>query len=85
MNTQELHDTLLSLDGLSLAEIERHLDVGNIEASMNNKRWWRVRRNGATKRWVTRPKEFRIPVKAGLRSCAYICHHNLQHYRLRSV
>lgn len=31
-----------------------------------------VRRNGRTKTWVTRPGEFRIPVKYGFRECFYI-------------
>lgn len=30
------------------------------------------RRNGETKLWKTRPDEFRVPVKFGLRRCAYI-------------
>src|SRR5690349_3563608 len=30
------------------------------------------RRNGATKTWVTRPAEFRVPVKYGLRGYGYI-------------
>jgi hypothetical protein len=32
----------------------------------------RWRRNGKTKTWKTRPTEFRIPVKFGLRSYDYI-------------
>jgi hypothetical protein len=32
----------------------------------------RWRRNGATKLWKTRPDEFRIPVKYGLRDYSYI-------------
>jgi hypothetical protein len=34
------------------------------------------RQNGAIKRWKTRPEEFRIPVKNGLRNYAYITHEN---------
>jgi hypothetical protein len=30
------------------------------------------RRNGKTKRWKTRPAEFQIPVKYGLKECFYI-------------
>lgn len=37
------------------------------------KRW---RRNGRTKTWKTRPGEFRIPVKHGLRSYGYITEYN---------
>ena len=36
-----------------------------------------VRRNGATKTWKTRPGEFRIPVKAGLKSCGEVTHTSL--------
>ncbi len=31
-----------------------------------------LRRNGATKTWKTRPDEFRIPVKFGLRGYSYL-------------
>ena len=64
--------------------IETALDAGQIETEMNSGRWWRLRRNGMTKTWKTRPGEFRIPVKAGLRACAYIDHSNMNsgHYRL---
>lgn len=61
---------------LSLAQIEEALDTGLIEALMTSGRWWRVRRNGATHTWKTRPGHFRIPVKAGLRACAYLTHEN---------
>lgn len=30
------------------------------------------RRNGVTKTWVTRPDEFQVPIKYGLRDCSYI-------------
>lgn len=36
----------------------------------------RVRRMGRTKTWKTRPGEFRIPVKYGLRDSFYIDHTN---------
>ena len=36
----------------------------------------RCRRNGATKRWATRPDEFRIPVKHGMYSHFYIDNRN---------
>ena len=32
----------------------------------------RCRVNGACKTWVTRPEDFRLPVKHGLRDCFYI-------------
>lgn len=57
---------------LPLDRVEALLDAGVIHARMSNGRYWRIRRNGATKRWVTRPGKFRIPVKAGLCTCGYI-------------
>lgn len=36
----------------------------------------RARVNGACKTWKTRPDEFRLPVKYGLRECFYIDHNN---------
>ena len=32
----------------------------------------RARVNGAVKTWKTRPGEYRIPIKYGLRECSYI-------------
>lgn len=42
----------------------------------NENRTERWRRNGATKVWVTRPNEFRVPIKFGLRDYAYLTHDN---------
>lgn len=36
----------------------------------------RCRVNGACKTWKTRPAEFRLPVKHGLRQCFYITQDN---------
>ena len=47
------------------------LDEGKLERRMPNS-WWRVRRNGKTKRWKTRPWAWRIPVKMGFSQFAYI-------------
>ena len=58
-------------------EIETALDQGRLQAHMSNGNWWDVRRNGSTKTWKTRPTEFRIPVKMGLRSCDYIDQNNM--------
>ena len=35
------------------------------------------RRNGMTKTWVTRPGEFRVPIKYGLRGYSYIDQFNV--------
>lgn len=32
----------------------------------------RVRVNGACKTWKTRPQQFKLPVKYGIRDCGYI-------------
>lgn len=53
-------------------ELELALDSGQLFAKMLNGNWWKLRRNGKTKLWKTRPADFRVPVKAGLRSCAQL-------------
>jgi hypothetical protein len=63
---------------MTLPEIEAALAAGHIFARMSNGREWRVRRNGQTKIWKTRPGEFRIPVKAGLRAYGSIEHDNFE-------
>lgn len=56
---------------MTLQEIEAALKAGEITwRSAGNP--WRVRRNGATKLWKTRPVDYKIPVKVGYRSFAYI-------------
>lgn len=56
-------------------QIELALDTGHLWAAMRrNGRYWKLRRNGATQRWKTRPAEYRIPVKCGLKSCASVTH-----------
>lgn len=42
----------------------------------------RVRRNGKIKLWKTRPTEFRLPVKYGLRDHFYIDHNNVNEWVL---
>lgn len=49
-------------------QIEQALADGHLWAAMRNGRYWRLRRNGQTQLWKTRPAEFSIPVKAGLRA-----------------
>lgn len=45
----------------------------------------RCRRNGKTKLWVTRPTEFRIPVKYGLREHFYIDHNNAHNWEAKII
>ena len=53
-------------------EVESALDQHHVWGAMRNGRWWKVRRNGQTKLWKTRPDDWSIPVKAGLKSHAYL-------------
>lgn len=67
----------------TLAQIETALDAGLIETQMANGNWWRVRRNGQTKTWKTRPTEFSIPVKIGFNRYGAITHQSLNSPELR--
>jgi len=62
----------------NMQRIEAALDSGKLEVSVGKDRWWKARRNGATKTWKTRPGEFSIPVKAGLRTTGRIDHDTLE-------
>ena len=46
--------------------VDELLDGGRLEVAMAYGRWWRLRRNGATRRWKRDPRRVRVPVKAGL-------------------
>ena len=48
-------------------QIEYVLDHGLLYVRMKSGNLWQMRRNGRTQTWKTRPKDYRIPVKAGLR------------------
>ena len=52
--------------------IEDALGRGDLWAAMRNGRYWKLRRNGATQLWKTRPNDFRIPVKCGFKTCTRI-------------
>lgn len=62
-----------------LKQIEEALEAGQLWACMGGGHYWRCRRNGRTKLWKTRPGEFRIPIKAGFRSCGYVTHRSNVH------
>ena len=47
-----------------------------------NKTPLKVRRNGATKTWKTRPNEFKVPVKYGLYEYAYITQDNAHEWQV---
>lgn len=61
-------------------QIETALSEGRLWAAMRNGRYWRLRRNGATQLWKTRPFDYRIPVKAGLKSYGNVTHTSLVAY-----
>jgi hypothetical protein len=42
----------------------------------------RARLNGKVKLWKTRPEEFRIPVKYGLKQCFYITQDNINEWEI---
>jgi hypothetical protein len=44
--------------------IDAMLDAGKIETAMRNGKWWRIRRNGATKHWKRDANRICIPYKA---------------------
>lgn len=53
---------------MTLQDLEAALDSGQLQVQMANDRWWTLRRNGRTRTWTSRPNDYRIPVKAGLRA-----------------
>ena len=51
----------------SAPSIEHLLSAGQLFVRMTSGNYWRLRRNGATKRWKRDPMRYRIPLKAGLK------------------
>lgn len=70
---------------VSRQQVEQALDEGKLFVRMRNGNNWRVRRNGQTQRWVTRPDDFRIPCKAGLKLTFQIMHTDLSTFDLHFV
>lgn len=66
------------------ADAEAALDAGRLFAVMANGRFWRCRRNGKTQTWKTRPDDYRIPVKAGLKATGAIEPHTLHQFRVET-
>jgi hypothetical protein len=51
-------------------ELETALDRGRLQIqSVNDGRWFDIRRNGATKTWKRDPHKVEIPCKVGFREC----------------
>jgi hypothetical protein len=59
-------------------DFEESLAAGNVYVCVGNGRFWLARRNGATKFWKTRPLDWMVPVKMGLRAHAQITHESFQ-------
>jgi hypothetical protein len=70
---------------ITRANVELLLDAGLLQAAMGNGRWWGIRRNGRTQFWKRAPHRFRVPIKAGLRSCADLNEANFGDSRLFRV
>lgn len=64
-------------DSLTKGQILHHVSVKNADKTP-----MRVRVNGQVKTWKTRPDQFRIPVKHGLRDCGYIDNNNAQYWEV---
>jgi hypothetical protein len=52
--------------------VECLLGARVIEAALNNGRWWKIRRNGATKTWKRDEEKVRIPIKFGYKGYGVI-------------
>jgi hypothetical protein len=61
---------------ITRANIDSLLDRGQIEVAMSNGRWWRIRRNGATRRWKRDATRIYIPFKAGMYTYGNIDEHD---------
>jgi hypothetical protein len=57
-------------------DFEQSLDAGNVYVAAGGGRYWLARRNGATKFWKTRPLDWSVPIKYGLKECARVTHEN---------
>ena len=57
-----------------------HYEPG--ETDRRTERW---RRNGATKTWKTRPAEFRVPIKYGLRGYSYLTELNAHEFHTEAT
>ncbi len=64
------------------AELEAALDAGRLQCRSGKRNrkgehvWYKLRRNGKTKLWKTRPNEFEIPYKVGFREYGRLTHTN---------
>lgn len=59
-----------------LDELEHALDQGRLYLKEDEQHMYKLRRNGKTKTWKTRPNDFRIPVKYKFNKYGVIDHRN---------
>jgi hypothetical protein len=57
---------------ITTENVERLLCARYLEAAMRNGNHWEMRANGQKKTWKTRPRDFRLPFKVGLKTCGAI-------------
>lgn len=69
--------TLSELGSLSYRQELHHVSDKNADGTPI-----RCRVNGKIKTWKTRPGQFQLPVKYGLRTCFYITEDNAKDWRL---
>jgi hypothetical protein len=62
----------MTTEPITRANIDALLDAGRLEVEMTGGRWWRIRRNGATRRWKRDASRIYIPFKAGFRTTGAI-------------
>jgi hypothetical protein len=65
--------------------MDKYLSANNFEHSTlknSDGTPMRYKRNGKNKLWKTRPNEFQIPVKRGLREYGYITHENFTNFNV---
>ena len=70
---------LVNLDNSATAERFEHITLKNADKTPV-----RAKRNGKTKYWKTRPNEFKIPVKHGIRECFYLTQDNCNEWNVVS-
>jgi hypothetical protein len=61
-------------------EAEQALASHRLYVEMRSGAYWLCRRNGATQTWKTRPDDFRVPIKAGLKVYGAIDPQSLRHF-----
>jgi len=59
--------------------VDSLLDTGKLEIAMRNGNWWKLRRNGATKKWARGASRIRIPLKMGFRGTACVTESDFSH------